>query len=378
MTSSASGPARELSPDLGAEWRRRRELEQEAAMPGGETTVSCSAVRGAGGLGRHSEEIEQALARAGQGASALSGAVDPDARGAGRRPAIGVLRRLARFSAPWRAWLDCVAYDRHAAGRAAGSEHLIAFNGESLAQISAARGQGIESVSLVSANSHMEQVTRRHQLALRRYPIERAWSERLLARNLREYSAVDRILCSSAYIRESFLEQGFPEDRLAWFPLIPDPRYRREADRGARADTFEILYIGTLTVAKGVPLLIDTVRRLGHPDLRLVLIGGWSTRGMRRFVQAACAADARIAVRPGDPLPRLRTARLCVHASYEDGFAYAPAEALVAGVPTLVSADTGMKELITEGRNGLVLPTGDGEALGEAIDAAYRGEILDG
>jgi hypothetical protein len=38
----------------------------------------------------------------------------------------------------------------------------------------------------------------------------------------------------------------------------------------------------------------------------------------------------------------------------------------------LVSEDTGMKDLIDRGRNGLVLPTGDLNALTEAIDAAYR------
>jgi glycosyltransferase involved in cell wall biosynthesis len=67
-----------------------------------------------------------------------------------------------------------------------------------------------------------------------------------------------------------------------------------------------------------------------------------------------------------------------VHPSYEDGFAYAPAEALACGVPVLVTEDTGMKELLEDQRAGLVLPTGDLAALREAIDAAYRGEILGG
>ncbi len=65
-----------------------------------------------------------------------------------------------------------------------------------------------------------------------------------------------------------------------------------------------------------------------------------------------------------------------MHPAYEDGFAYAPAEALAAGVPVLVSEDTGMKDLIERGRDGEVLPTGDLDALTEAIDAAYRGELL--
>jgi len=129
-------------------------------------------------------------------------------------------------------------------------------------------------------------------------------------------------------------------------------------------------------VHKGVPLLIDAVRRLAGADISLVLVGGWGTRGMRRFIERACAADRRILVSPGDPLERLRSASVCVHPAYEDGFAYAPAEALACGVPLIVSEDTGMKELIDAPSKGLILPTGDLDALTEAIEAAYRGEVF--
>jgi hypothetical protein len=37
-----------------------------------------------------------------------------------------------------------------------------------------------------------------------------------------------------------------------------------------------------------------------------------------------------------------------------------------------------MKDLIEQDRDGLILPTGDLDALAEAIGAAYRGEILSG
>jgi glycosyltransferase involved in cell wall biosynthesis len=110
--------------------------------------------------------------------------------------------------------------------------------------------------------------------------------------------------------------------------------------------------------------------------MRLILLGGWGSRGMRRFVQRACARDARIAVRRGDPFAALPAARLSVHPSYEDGFGYAPAEALACGVPVLVSEDTGMKELIEPGRTGAIFPTDDLNALAEAIDAAYRGGLV--
>ena len=210
------------------------------------------------------------------------------------------------------------------------------------------------------------------------YPLERSWASHLLARNLAEYAMADRIYSASRYIRESFLEEGFPEERLASFPLTPHPRYVPPDDASAReaAGHFEIVYVGSLTVHKGVPLLIDAVRRLPGADIRLRLVGGWATRGMRRFIQSACAGDGRISVSPGDPLPYLRRASLYVHPAYEDGFGYAPAEALACGVPVLVSEDTGMKDLIDSARSGLILPTGDLTALTEAIEAAYRGEIL--
>lgn len=64
--------------------------------------------------------------------------------------------------------------------------------------------------------------------------------------------------------------------------------------------------------------------------------------------------------------------------AYEDGFAYAPAEALACGVPVIVSEDTGMKDLVDPGANGLILGTGDADALADALDAAYRGAVVHG
>ena len=266
-------------------------------------------------------------------------------------------------------------FDARAAAALPRAEHLIAFNGQSLAQSARARRERYSSYRLVSANSHMRQVVRQHARAHRQYPLEGSWTARMLARNLAEYQHADRILVASNYVRESFLREGFENEMLLDFPLTPAPRFEPAGQRSG-SGCFEIVYIGSLAVHKGVPLLIDAFRRLGHGDIRLVLVGGWGSRGMRRFIERACAADPRISVGPGDPLPHLRSARLAVHPAYEDGFAYAPAEALACGVPVIVSEDTGMKDLIDSPRSGVIVPTGDLNALAESIDAAYRGEIF--
>ncbi len=367
-------------------WRDAAAQTQRAALPPGRAVVSCTAAIGVGGLGRHLGEIRAALDHDEELPVCISGdARGSAARAASRSPrhALGIpylIRVLGASPIPVprdvRARAFFAEFDAYAAERLPPADHLIAFNSQALTQFRAARRARYESLALVSANPHLRRLTRQHALARRRYPLERSWATHLLARNLAEYAMADRIYYASRYIRESFLEEGFPEERLASFPLTPDPRYAPGDGSGEPAAQFEIVYVGSLTVHKGVPLLIDAVRRLPGADIRLRLVGGWATRGMRRFIQGACAGDGRISVSPGDPLPHLRRASLYVHPAYEDGFGYAPAEALACGVPVLVSEDTGMKDLIDSPRSGLILPTGDLTALTEAIEAAYRGEIL--
>jgi glycosyltransferase involved in cell wall biosynthesis len=368
---------------LGGRWRADAEMAQQAVLPMGRVVASCSAPFGVGGLGRHLQEVVEALRRSAQPTVCICGSTrtsDSDARV--RRTGISYLVQLvSRARVPVSPALHTRAFmlefDTYAAQRLPDAEHLIAFNGQALTQLRAATQRNYLSRSLVSANSHIRHVVRQHARAHRQYPLEGSWATHLVKRNLSEYAQVDRIYVASEYTRDSFLREGFREEQLSRFQFTPDPRY--ECDGSSRSPSlFKIVFTGSLSVAKGVPLLIDAVRRLPYKDLRLVLVGGWATRGMRRFVQAACAEDPRISSGPGDPLPHLRDARLYVHPSFEDGFAYAPVEALVAGVPVIVSEDTGMKELIDPPRTGLIVPTGDLAALSEAIDAAYRREIFGG
>lgn len=352
-------------------------------MPHGETVITCSAPRGVGGLGRHLLELAEALERRGEPTHCISASErDSSARASPLRLALAdptsVLSALPIPLSPGlRTRAFTVEFDTYAAPRLPSAEHLIAFNGQAVAQIRAARKRGYGSVSLVSANSHLRRVADQHARARAQYPLEGSWATQLLRRNLAEYAAVDRIYVASRYTRESFLEQGFAEEKLSTFQFTPDPRYR-PAPEPPEMDTFNIVYIGSLSVPKGVPLLIDAFRRLSQTEVRLQLIGGWATRGMRRFIEAACAADPRISHGPGDPLAQLQSAALCVHPSYEDGFAYAPAEALACGVPVIVSEDTGMKDLIDAPSRGLVIPTGDLDVLSETIQAAARREIFGG
>lgn len=385
MTGSSEPDAAQSKrePPLGARWRAESEAVQERALAPGSTVVSCPAPFGAGGLGRHLKELADASIRRAEPAICLCGEAlahssadeSPFHHQLHLRNPPTPLRRLMRLSPSWRSRRHSVAFDRAATRHLPAAKHLLAFNGQALKQFEAAKRAKYESVSLVAANPHLRVLMRRHEQAYRQYPLERSWATQLVERNMKEYTRAQRILVASRYTWESFVEEGLPERSLSVFPLTPDPRFAFHTAPSATT-TFDVVFVGRLCVTKGVPLLVDAVRALPHDDLRLILIGGWGSRGMRRFLQEACSRDRRITMGPGDPLPHLRRAALFVHPAYEDGFAYAPAEALACGLPVLVSEDTGMKDLIEEGVTGMTLPTGDLQALTEAIHACYLGEIL--
>jgi glycosyltransferase involved in cell wall biosynthesis len=260
-------------------------------------------------------------------------------------------------------------FDRAAAKAMQGAPSTtIGFSGQALHTFARARALGCTRFEIVSPTAHLAHVWTQHRLAAARYPIEGDWlNRRHLQKALREYEIADVIHVPSEYAERTFVDRGVPPSKLRRMPLAADRRFAPQAGVARTDSRFRIVYTGYLSVVKGVPLLMDAFGKLDDRDAELVLVGSTGTRGMRRFVEGRCAADPRIRLAPGDPLPHLRAANVYVHPSYQDGFGYAGAEALACGVPAIVTHDTGAKELITSGVNGEVIPTDDPASLLAAL-----------
>jgi glycosyltransferase involved in cell wall biosynthesis len=195
-----------------------------------------------------------------------------------------------------------------------------------------------------------------------------------IRKTLREYALADRIYVHSEYVRQSFLDAGIPAEKLVRTVLHPDPRFVPPAEK-VDDTTFRIVYVGRVEMTKGISLLLDAFDRLPTQNADLRIVGGWSTRSVRRRLQTRMRNDSRITVQPGDPLPVLQKADVFVHPSYEDGFGYAPMEALACGVPVVVTEDTGMKEYVRDGVNGFVVPTGSVDAIVAALENLIRSPL---
>lgn len=231
-----------------------------------------------------------------------------------------------------------------------------------------ARRIGISHLGLVAPNSHVDNLWRQQNLARSLYPIDRGWlTDSLRKRTIEEYKLADVIFISSEYQRSTFVDFGVNPDKLVRIDLTPDPRFTKR-DSLPSDDTFNIAYVGRFDLIKGIPVLLDAFEKAADDDWRLTLMGQFSSRGIRKHIETRIERDSRIRLLPySDPLPLLQRANVYVHPSFEDGFGYAPMEALAVGVPVIVTDQTGMSEYVQEGINGSVVPAGDAEVLADRL-----------
>jgi len=346
------------------------------------TVVACPAPYGIAGMGRHLAEVVAAAREAGDDVRYFASAIAPDDTAGIALPPrwshLVVRYTPLRWARSDHSWLANVEFDRAVMRRLRPGRRLFGFQGSALATFRRARRLGYEELHLEAAGTHVDHARRMFDAAYRAHPLETDWlGPRLLARTKLEYETADVIWINSEYSRETFLAAGIAPAKLRRRWLTVDPKYK-PASSPARYEGLNIVYVGSLSVAKGIPLLIEAFSGLDDPEARLTLVGGSSSRGMRRYLDETLRHDDRIRIAPGHPLAHLQAADLFVHPSYSDGFGYGPAEALACGVPVVATEDTGMKELIMPGRNGWIVPTGDVEAIAGVLRNLRRKEAMAG
>ncbi len=334
--------------------------------------ISCNSPYGSGGIGQHLAFLVEESRAAGELAAYYSNGpkVGDDSGVQVDVATYGLLKYTPlRFSPSWKSYLINDFFDRAVAKRLREPHRqFMGFAGKSLRSFDRAEEIGFSALELVVPNSHVENVYRLHERAARDTGIKDTWLNKAqLRKTLREYETADVIYTHSVYTEQSLVEYGVPEEKLQRTYLPVNQRFEPPNQR-VDDGKFRIVYVGRLDATKGIPLLIEAFEQVTIPGKELHLMGGWSTRAMRKLMEEYMR-DERITVGPGDPLPLLQKADVFVHPTYEDGFGYAPMEALACGVPVVVTEDTGMKEYVKEGWNGFVVPTG---SVGVLVEKLYE------
>jgi glycosyltransferase involved in cell wall biosynthesis len=221
---------------------------------------------------------------------------------------------------------------------------------------------------------------------------ERSLPARLLAVGaLRQAGAVS---ACSGDLRARALALGAPPGRTRTVPYGVDADLFRPGAAGAGvrerygipASAFLILGVGRLVEKKGFRVLIDAVAML--PGAHVLLAGDGSLRDeLRRHAEALQAPVTFAGALAHDALPEAFAAADVVavpsvvdRAGNVDGLPNALLEALASGRAVVASAVAGIPDVVSDGRNGLLVKSGDAAALASALrrlkdDAETRGAL---
>lgn len=199
------------------------------------------------------------------------------------------------------------------------------------------------------------------------------------------------VIALSTALGARLLEWGVPASRISQIANAIDLRAfrpaapaEREALRGQLAlprDATLMTYVGRLSRAKGIDLLVRRWPQVSerHPELHLLILGGGHDS------HDNCEAELRELLRSGLPGRErihllgetdrvslyLQASDLYILPSEYEGFSVAIIEALASGLPALLTPVGSVPELIRDGENGFIFAARDGDALVAAVDRAF-------
>jgi alpha-maltose-1-phosphate synthase len=186
---------------------------------------------------------------------------------------------------------------------------------------------------------------------------------RSIERELNEYHMSNLITVPSTFVQRTFVKRGVDARKLLVVPYGANLSMFRPTAAKA-VDAFDVLFVGALSIRKGLPYLLDAFAKVNHPGKRLTLIGS-----------RVRETDEILAVHPMDhvrilgPIPQgqlaahMSAAHVLALPSVEEGLALVMAEAMACGCPVLASINTGAEDLFENAQQGFIVEPRDVESL---------------
>ncbi|MFD4117019.1 glycosyltransferase [Streptomyces niveus] len=180
------------------------------------------------------------------------------------------------------------------------------------------------------------------------------------------YPQVDRWLTltqedADAWIAEGFDNVGALPNALGALPELPSPRREKT-----------VASIGRLDDQKGIDLLLESWSLMAaeRPDWRLRIFGAGQDAAALKKQCTALGLDGSVEWmgRTDDVAGVLAASSVFVQSSRGEGFPLALMEAMASAVPCAAfDCAPGVREIITDGEDGLLAPPGDTAALADRL-----------
>ena len=182
-----------------------------------------------------------------------------------------------------------------------------------------------------------------------------------------EYAQADAVTVPSEFAWRSFAAKGFPRERLHRVPLgVRLEFFNPEGE--PPMDTFEVLFVGSVTLRKGIPYLIQGFQKLQHPHKRLRIVGSVPDEMRPILARLDLTNVELLGLRPQSEVRNfMSTSHVMVLPSIEDGWGLVMGQAMACGCPVISSDHTGGPDLYTHAVEGFIVPIRSVDAIAESL-----------
>ncbi len=251
-------------------------------------------------------------------------------------------------------------------------EFFIGWSGMSLHGLRVAKRKGKITI-LERGSSHIL-----HQNALlkeeyKKFDVNFSIDKRIIEKELKEYDECDFISIPSSFVMNSFVDYGIDARKLLINPYGTSLFFQRSSHPQTERP-FRILYLGSLTIQKGLVYLFEALRQL---NISLHQYEVWFIG----YVSDELKSTIENLRRPNwffwGHIPHYQLSDLVVQcdlgvvSSVQDGFGMVIPQMLGCGVPVIATTNTGGADIIREGETGFIVPIRSPEAIAEKIMFLY-------
>ena len=186
-----------------------------------------------------------------------------------------------------------------------------------------------------------------------------------------EYDLADIVSIPSNFVCGTFTDKGFDRKKLFlnhYGTNLTEFVYAPKAH-----DTFRIVYVGALSIRKGIHYLLEAFKSLNLPSSELWLVGDLEAEAESFFIKYQ--SDKIKHFKPVSQRNLNLLYNQCdvfAICSIEEGMAMVQAQAMACGLPIICTKNTGGGDLIDDGVSGFVLPIRNVNLLKEKLELFYE------
>jgi len=201
-------------------------------------------------------------------------------------------------------------------------------------------------------------------------------TEKKLERKEEELRLASHVIVASKFTLNTLdLLPGEKPARISIIPYGAPQVYYGPLRRRSAGDTLKVLFVGGLSQRKGLSYLFDAVEESGS-SISLTVIGRCGNVNCPELEKHLNRHNWIESLPHSDILECMRNHDVFIFPSMFEGFGLVILEALSQGLPVITTPHTAGPDILTEGKDGFIVPIRSSTAIKEKLEILYRDQEL--